>query len=112
MAIPCPSRRHAATVGIVSALMFTTFAPAGAASTDQPTAELQKAPTAEPQTDEVKAVPAGDTLGQHDRELLATAERKGTERVTIMIATDRRKTKPVVASLEAAGAWVGTLART
>ena len=46
MAIPCPTRRHAATIGVVSALLFTTFAPAGAAPSDDPTARLQKAPVA------------------------------------------------------------------
>jgi subtilisin family serine protease len=109
MAIPCPTRRHAATIGIVSALMFATFAPAGAAPTDEPAAPLQQAPVAPKQTDEAKDVPSGDKLGQHDRELLADAKQDGTKRVTVMIATDRKATKGVVSTLESARAWVGTV---
>jgi subtilisin family serine protease len=109
MAIPCPTRRHAATIGVVSALMFTAFAPAGAATDDNPTARLQKAPVAAVETDAPKDVPSGDKLGQHDRELLADAKADGTKRVTVMLATDRKTTKSVVRSLEAAGGWVGTI---
>ncbi|MET0446841.1 MAG: hypothetical protein ABW004_00490, partial [Aeromicrobium sp.] len=107
MAIPCPTRRHAATFGVVSALLFATFAPAGAAPTSEPTPSLQKAPVAQAETGEAKVAPSADTLGQHDRELLADAKQNGTKRVTVMIATDRKATKSVVSSLESAGGWVG-----
>lgn len=100
-------RRAGATVGIVGAFLAASVAPGSAATPDDPQAKVQKAPAADPQTEPPKDVSSGDKLGQHDRELLATAERKGTKRVTVMLATDRRATGTVVASLESAGAWVG-----
>ena len=108
MAHPLATRRRAgATVGIISAFLAASVMPGSAATTDDPRAKLQKAPVASTQTEPPKAAPKSDKLGSHDRQLLATAERKGTKRVTVMLATDRRATKAVVNSLESAGAWVG-----
>lgn len=110
MAIPRQtSRRAGATVGIIGAFLAASVAPGSAATADDPTAKLQRAPVADPQTEQAKAAEPSDKLGQHDRQLLATAERKGTKRVTVMLATDRRATKAVVDSLESAGGWIGTV---
>ncbi|NRQ48419.1 S8 family serine peptidase [Aeromicrobium stalagmiti] len=100
-------RRAGATVGIIGAFLAASITPGSAATTDDPKAKVQKAPAADAQTEPAKEVRSGDKLGQHDRELLAKAESKGTKRVTVMLATDRKATQPVVASLESAGAWVG-----
>ena len=108
MAIPrANARRTSATAGIVGAFLAATIAPGSAATADDPSANLQKAPVADAQTDQPKAAEPSDKLGQHDRELLADAQRTGTKRVTVMLATERRATKAVVDSLGKSGAWIG-----
>jgi subtilisin family serine protease len=68
---------------------------AATASADPPT-----------QPDASKATPA-DPLGAHDQELLAQAETKGEQSVTIMVATGKGKAKNVAADLKSLGGSVG-----
>ncbi len=48
-----------------------------------------------------------DTLGAHDRDLLAAAQAKGTKTVTVMIVTGRGKTKGVAGQIRKLGGFVG-----
>lgn len=98
--------RSGAASTIALALAVASAGAAGAATDDQQP-QVDQAPQQTAQTDEVKDAPAGDKLGQPDRELLAEARQNGDKRVSVMIATERKATKPVVDSLEASGAWVG-----
>jgi subtilisin family serine protease len=98
--------RTGAASTIALALAVTSAGTAGAA-TGEPTPKVEQAPERTAQTDEVKEAPAGDKLGQADRELLADARSDGDKRVTVMIATERKATGSVVDSLESAGAWIG-----
>ncbi|NJC74241.1 S8 family serine peptidase [Planosporangium thailandense] len=50
--------------------------------------------------------PAADTLGSHDSELLAQAEAKGEPTVTLIVATDKGKTKNVAGELKKLGGKV------
>jgi len=57
--------------------------------------------------EQIKKVPRGDKIGQHDRELLAEAVRKGKPTVTVMIATRQGSAKEVESSITRAGGFVG-----
>ena len=98
--------RSGAASTIALALAITSAGAANAAP-DDPRTTVDQAPDQTAQTDEVKDAPAGDKLGQPDRELLAEARQNGDKRVTVMIATQRKATAAVVDSLEASGAWIG-----
>ncbi|WP_406832963.1 S8 family serine peptidase [Pedococcus sp. KACC 23699] len=89
-----------AVAGVVAA----TVAPVASA---EPGGGVGKAPIAKAQKDKVKKVQKKDKLGQHDRQLLATAQQKGTKRVTLMLATQKGATKDVVAAVKAAGGYTG-----
>lgn len=53
-----------------------------------------------------KDAPGSDTLGQHDRELLAEAISDGTKRVNLIVATEEGSTDSVVSGLEKLGGAV------
>ncbi|MGL4745440.1 MAG: S8 family serine peptidase, partial [Dermatophilaceae bacterium] len=58
--------------------------------------------------DPVKPVSGTDRLGQHDRELLATAKRTGARRVTMLVTTQRGRTEDVTAAVRQQGGTVVT----
>ena len=68
---------------------------------------MSKAPSAKAEKNQVKKAQKKDKLGQHDRELLNTAQQKGTKRVTLMLATEKGATKDVVKAVKASGGWTG-----
>ncbi len=86
-------------VGLLSAALTvsvsTLAGPAGAT----PSADPGGSPSA-------KDVPGRDTLGQHDRELLADALSAGKKRVTLMVVTSKGDTDAVVDGLEDLGGAV------
>jgi hypothetical protein len=49
--------------------------------------------------EQITKVPRGDKIGQHDRELLAEAVRKGKPTVTVMIATRQGSAREVESSI-------------
>lgn len=97
-----------AAASAVAASLALTAPSATAAPTDDPRAQIEKAPLREKQVEPVKKdAPKADKIGQADRQLLAQARRDGDKRVTVMLATERKATKDVVASLKSAGGWIG-----
>lgn len=91
-----------AVAGVVAA----TVAPVASA---EPGGTVSKAPSAKAEKDQVKKAQKKDKLGQHDRELLNTAQQKGTKRVTLMLATEKGATKDVVKAVKAQGGWTSTV---
>lgn len=102
------ARRGLTTVaGIAAAgLVVTATAPVAGAATADPTSKAGKAPSATASTGKAKKVAPKDKLGSHDRELLAKARAKGTQRVTVLLATTQGQTASVVNVLKANGAWI------
>lgn len=97
-----PPNRRRARVALASLAAATVAA--GAVSTT--------ASAAEPRQDgkgSIKAQEKKDKLGSHDRELLAKAERKGDQRVTVMIATPQGQAKAAAAAVRAAGGLTATV---
>lgn len=86
---------------LVAAALATTggaLTVAQAATGDEGSAAVQE---------KIKKAPRGDKIGQHDRELLAEAVRKGKPTVTVMLATKRGAAKEVETSIKALGGTVG-----
>ncbi|MEV1285777.1 S8 family serine peptidase [Micromonospora sp. NPDC049679] len=93
---PIWSRRtSAALLASVMAAGAMTLTGGAPASADPPSTEA----------DVLKGTPT-DTLGSRDLELLAEAEAKGEQSVTVMVATDKGETKDVAGELTKLGATV------
>ncbi len=97
---------RALLLGFLSAALAvsaSTLAGSAAAVPGVPAA----APTAEPGgSPEAKNTPGDDSLGQHDRDLLADALSAGTKRVNLMVLTSRGDTASVISDLEDLGGAV------
>lgn len=110
---PIPRRTARVTLAGLAAAALTAGAmasPASAADPKDPKAQVAPAPTASPQTGEVKAPDAAsrkDKLGQHDRSLLEKAQASKAKRVTLILAVDEGSTKSVADAIRAQGGWVG-----
>ena len=93
-------------VGLLSAALAvsaSTLAGPALAVPAAPTGASAAEPGGSPSA---KDVSGRDTLGQHDRELLAEALSKGTKRVTLIVATTEGETDSVVNGLEDLGGSV------
>ncbi|MFW5470570.1 S8 family serine peptidase [Knoellia sp. CPCC 206435] len=104
-------RRSFTTVaGIAAAaLAATAAAPQSGAAPGDRELNVAKAPTAQSQTDKVKAPKKGDKLGRHDRDLLEKAVDSKAARVVVMIATEKGQTAAAVKAITANGGVVATV---
>ena len=104
------STRVALAAGVAAALTTGTLATATATDPGDPRTQIDKAPAAELQIDEVKDPAKGtaeEKLGQHDRELLDQAVADGAKRVTLILAVDKGQTAAVAKEITSRGGFIG-----
>ena len=109
MTPPLPRRARVALASLAAAALTTgaVSSTATAAEPDPNAGVIVPAATAEKGTP--KKTERTDTLGSHDRALLAQARAKGEKRVTIMVATTKGSTASVAAAVRAVGGVTATV---
>ncbi|HET9020995.1 MAG TPA: S8 family serine peptidase [Ornithinibacter sp.] len=109
MTPPLPRRARVALAALAAAAL-TTGAVSSTATAAEPDPKVGvTVPTATAEKGTPKKTDRKDTLGSHDRALLAQARAKGDKRVTIMVATTKGSTASVAAAVRAVGGVTATV---